>query len=119
MSRLRQAWYAFWYVSRWPHLARMLFILGCGLFLIAGSIFLLTRPYLPDQPQRLEFNQVIALLEQPSPQYVNFKADLDFSNKIYYTGWVPYWGHCHPIKSINCLLPARRSASSESWSDAG
>lgn len=74
----------------------MLFILGCGLFLIGGGIFLLTRPYLPDRPKRLAFNEVMGLLEQPSPQHINFEADLDFSKKIYYTGWVPYWGHCPP-----------------------
>lgn len=91
MSRLRQAWSLFWYVSRWHHLARMLFILGCGLFLAVGGVILATRPYLPGKPARLDFKQVTCLLEQAAPQYISFEADLDFTKKIYYTGWVPYW----------------------------
>lgn len=93
---LRYAWYAFWYAFRSPYLARMLFIAGCGLFLVVGSLLLLMQPKLPDTPRRLEFSQVMELLEKASPQYVSFKADLDFSKKIYYTGWVPYWGRCPP-----------------------
>lgn len=98
MSRLRQAFHVFWYLSRWPHLARMLFIVACGLFLVGGGAIVLTRPHLPDRPERLSFNEVMGLLEQPSPRYVTFEAGLDFSKKIYRTGWVPYWGHCPPAK---------------------
>ena len=66
MSRIKQAFYTFWYVSRWHHLARMLVIIGGGLFLIGGGIFMLMRPFLPDDPDRLNFNKVMALIEKPS-----------------------------------------------------
>ena len=105
MSRLGGAWTAFWYASRAPHLARMLAILGFGLFLFGGGVFLLFRPSLPDEPVRLDFDEVMALLQRASPRFVSFEAELDFSKKIYETGWVPYWGHC-PANEIHPLPPA-------------
>lgn len=111
MSRLRHAWHAFWYLSRWPHLARMLVILGCGLFLVGGGLFMLATPSLPDTPDRLTFNDVMSLLEQPSPRYIHFQAALDFSKKIYYTGWVPVWGNCPPDQTHP--LPPPDAAGSE------
>lgn len=93
---IKGAWSVFWYVSRWQHLARMLFIIGCGLFLIGGGVFLLTRPYLPDEPDRVDINEAMRLIERPSPGHIAFDAELDLSKKIYWTGGVPYWGNCPP-----------------------
>lgn len=93
---IKGAWSVFWYVSRWQHLARMLFIIGCGLFLIGGGVFLLTRPYLPDEPDRVDINEAMRLIEGPSPRHIAFDAELDLSKKIYWTGGVPYWGNCPP-----------------------
>jgi hypothetical protein len=89
----------------------MLVILGGGLFLVGGGIFMLTRPHLPDKPDRLDFNDVMSLLEQPSPRYIHFQAALDFSKKIYYTGWVPVWGNCPPDRTYP--LPHPDAAGSE------
>lgn len=110
MSRFRQFFGAFWYAARWPHLARMLFIILSGLFLAGGGAILLTRPHLPDKPERLGFDAVMSLLGESSPRYVEFEAGLDFSKKIYDTGWVPYWGHC-PSAEIH-PLPPREAPSS-------
>lgn len=96
MSRLRQAFYTYWYVSRWYHPARMLVIIGFGLFLIGGGIYALTRPYLSDKLEHLDFSEAMALIEKSSPRYITFKAELDFSKKIYWTGWFPFWGNCPP-----------------------
>ena len=62
MSRLRHAFYTFWYVSRWIHLARGLVFLGIGLLLMAGGIYMLTKPYLPDKPVHLDFINVMGLI---------------------------------------------------------
>ncbi|MBI2207490.1 MAG: hypothetical protein HYU41_26970 [Candidatus Rokubacteria bacterium] len=70
--------------------ARVLFIIGCGLFVLGGGVYALTRPYLSDTVERLDLAGVTALLHQSSPRYVTFAAELDFSNKIYWTGAVPY-----------------------------
>src|SRR3989304_2764465 len=110
MSRFRQFFGAFWYAARWPHFARMLFIILSGLFLAGGGAILLTRPYLPDKPERLGFDAVMNLLGESSPRYVEFEAGLDFSKKIYDTGWVPYWGHCPPAEIHP--LPPREAPSS-------
>lgn len=96
MSRLGNAFYTFWYVTRWHHLARMIVILGCGLFLIAGGIYMLMKPYLPDKPERLDLSEAMGITGTSAPRYITFEAELDFSKKIYRTGWVPYWGNCPP-----------------------
>ncbi len=79
--------------------ARVLFVVGCGLFVLGGGVYALTRPYLSDTVERLELDDVIALLRQSSPRYVTFGAELDFSTRIYWTGAVPYWGHCPPAET--------------------
>ncbi len=86
MSRLRQAFYILWYAGRWHNAARMLVIIGCGLFLLGGGSYALTRPYLSNRLDHLNFREVMALIEQSSPRYVEFEAELDFSKKIYWTG---------------------------------
>lgn len=96
MTRLKQAFYTFWYVSQWIHLARGLVFLGIGLLLMAGGIYMLTKPYLPDKPVHLDFSKVMGLIEKSSPRYITFEARLDFSKKIYWTGSLPYWGNCPP-----------------------
>ena len=91
MSRLRQAWYTFWYLTRWHHLARMLAILVFGLGLTGGGVYLLTRPYLADSLDWLDVTELPGLIEGASPRYVAFAAEPDFSRKIYRTGvWIPY-----------------------------
>ncbi len=100
MSRLRQAWYTFWYLTRWHHLARMLVILAFGLGLAGGGIYLLTRPYLSDTLDWWDIGELPGLIEGASPRYVAFAAEPDFSKKIYRTGvWFPYWGHCPPDRT--------------------
>jgi hypothetical protein len=109
MARLNHFVHAYWYGLRWPHFARMLAILGFGLFLLGGGVVRLMGPSLPDQPQRLELDAVMNLLGQPSPRHVTFEARLDFSKKIYETGWVPYWGNCPPSE-IRRLPPGDAGA---------
>lgn len=96
MSRLRQAFSVFWYSTRWLHLVRMLAIVGFGLFLIGGGIYSLTKPYLPDKPTPIDLSEVMGLIKKSSPSHITFEAKLDFSKKIYWTGWAPYWGNCPP-----------------------
>lgn len=74
----------------------MLAILVFGLFLISGGVYFLTRPYLSDDLEHLNFDEVMGLIEDPLPRYITFDAELDFSKKIYWTGGVPYWSHCPP-----------------------
>lgn len=111
MSRLRQAFSVFWYSTRWLHLVRMLAIVGFGLFLIGGGIYSLTKSYLPDKPTFMAFGEVMELIKKSSPRHITFEAELDFSKKIYWTGWIPYWGNCPPDQTYQ--LPLLDSAESE------
>jgi hypothetical protein len=105
MSGLRYAWYAFWYLTRWIHGARMLAILAFGLFLMGGGILHLSRARLSETPVRLTLSEAMRLVEQPAPRLVSFAAELDFSRKIYWTESVPFWGPCPPDQTVSLPIP--------------
>ena len=96
MFGLLQAIRALWYGGRWIHLARGLAFLGLGLLLAVGGIAMLIKPALPDTPQRVDLAAALALLDGGSPRHLAFQGELDFSRRIYWTGSLPYWGHCPP-----------------------
>jgi hypothetical protein len=71
---------------------------------MAGGIYMLTKPSLPEKPDHLDFNSITALLGTSSPRYITFEAGLDFSKKIYWTGSLPFWGNCPPDQIHQLLL---------------